>query len=190
MWRVLDNLLSNAAKYSLGNTRVHVKVADDIDSINVQAKNISTHELNEDAEKLIERFQRGDAARSTDGAGLALAIVDSIVKLHGGSLNIDVAGGLMRIRGNNLQVHSPIIIAILLSGVVAGVLLTYYLRKNGVKTIVPIFLIGGVILPLVPPYESGTIPRFIMAFAFCAAVGLISQATASQLTIPIPEEYR
>jgi signal transduction histidine kinase len=50
----------------------------------LRVKNISAHELNEDAEKLIERFQRGDASRLTGDAGLGLAIVGSMVKLHNG----------------------------------------------------------------------------------------------------------
>jgi signal transduction histidine kinase len=97
MWRVLDNLLGNAAKYSLAGSRVYVKLAEDAKSVTLQVKNISAHELYEDADKLIERFQRGDASRTTEGAGLGLAIVDSIVKLHNGQLIIAVDGDMFKV---------------------------------------------------------------------------------------------
>jgi signal transduction histidine kinase len=38
---------------------------------------------------VFDRFYRADSSRSSDGAGLGLALVKSIVDLHGGSVKIE-----------------------------------------------------------------------------------------------------
>jgi signal transduction histidine kinase len=49
-----------------------------------------------DRERVKDRFVRLDASRSQPGSGLGLALVDSVMKLHGGKLLIeDAAPGLM-----------------------------------------------------------------------------------------------
>ena len=46
-------------------------------------------------DKVVERFHRGDAARTSPGLGLGLAEVSAVAKLHGGALNLtDNAPGL------------------------------------------------------------------------------------------------
>ena len=39
--------------------------------------------------RVFDRFYRAESSRSSDGAGLGLALVKSIVELHGGSATID-----------------------------------------------------------------------------------------------------
>lgn len=41
-------------------------------------------------EELLERFKRGDEARSTQGSGLGLNIVKSIMELQGGKVEINI----------------------------------------------------------------------------------------------------
>ncbi|MDW0108500.1 sensor histidine kinase [Sporosarcina aquimarina] len=96
-WRMLDNLIGNALKYSLPGTRVYVTLREDDGMAELVVKNITAYELNENVDELYERFKRGDASRHTDGSGLGLAIAQSIVDMHGGTMAIDVDGDLFKV---------------------------------------------------------------------------------------------
>lgn len=97
MWRVFDNMLGNALKYSMPETRVYLRVEQQGNVARIELKNISRHELNEDADQLVEKFKRGDSSRHTEGSGLGLAIVNSIVSLHEGNLDILVDGDMFKL---------------------------------------------------------------------------------------------
>lgn len=97
IWRVLDNLLTNALKYSLPGTRVYIRVSQVEEHILIEMKNIANYQLNEDATRLVEKFQRGDTSRNTEGTGLGLAIVESIVLLHGGVVRVKVDGDMFKV---------------------------------------------------------------------------------------------
>ncbi|REB06039.1 hypothetical protein DVB69_13975 [Sporosarcina sp. BI001-red] len=96
-WRMLDNLIGNALKYSLPGTRVFVTLREVGGMAELVVKNITAYELNENVDELYERFKRGDASRHTDGSGLGLAIAQSIVDMHGGTMAIDVDGDLFKV---------------------------------------------------------------------------------------------
>lgn len=96
-WRLLDNLLINAYKYSLQGTRVYIHLRLEQDEVQLSIKNVSSYALNEDATELIERFKRADTARHTEGSGLGLAIAASIADLHGGSMDVQVDGDLFKV---------------------------------------------------------------------------------------------
>jgi signal transduction histidine kinase len=96
-WRVVDNLLLNARKYSLEGTRVYVSLRTVSGMAEFSVKNVAKYELSENVEELTERFKRADTSRHTEGSGLGLAIAQSIVDLHGGQLKIDVDGDLFKV---------------------------------------------------------------------------------------------
>lgn len=96
-WRVLDNLIVNALKYSMAGTRVYVNLEQGNHRARFVVKNISQYELNESSDELFERFKRADTSRHTDGSGLGLAIAQSIVDMHGGKMNIDIDGDLFKV---------------------------------------------------------------------------------------------
>lgn len=96
-WRVFENLISNALKYSLPNTRVHVDLIELPDKVQLTIKNVSAYEINFDADELFERFKRADESRNTEGSGLGLAIAKSIVELQGGNLSIDIDGDYFKV---------------------------------------------------------------------------------------------
>jgi len=96
MWRIFDNLINNALKYSMPHTRVYIDMVADEDIVTVSFKNVSAFELNFDPQEIIERFKRGDEARSTEGSGLGLAIAKNLVELMGGSLQIFIDGDLFK----------------------------------------------------------------------------------------------
>lgn len=96
LWRVLDNLLSNVAKYSMPGTRVYVTAAKRDNSIVIGIKNISRESLAVDADDLMERFVRGDLSRHTEGSGLGLNIARSLVRLQNGRFELTVDGDLFK----------------------------------------------------------------------------------------------
>ncbi|MGB2992429.1 MAG: histidine kinase dimerization/phospho-acceptor domain-containing protein [Paenisporosarcina sp.] len=96
-WRVLDNLIVNAIKYTLPGTRVYVTLKEEDGCANFIIKNVTRYELGENVDELFERFKRADTSRHTEGSGLGLAISQSIVDLHGGSMRIEVDGDLFKV---------------------------------------------------------------------------------------------
>lgn len=96
-WRVIDNLIGNALKYSLEGTRVYVALKKVGSIAELSVKNISNYELGDNVEELTERFKRADESRHTEGSGLGLAIAQSIVDLHHGKMVINVDGDLFKV---------------------------------------------------------------------------------------------
>lgn len=96
-WRVLENLIVNALKYSMPNTRVYVSLSEQNAEVILTMKNVSAYEIDFDAEELFERFKRGDKSRHTEGSGLGLAIAKSIVELQGGRLEIEIDGDYFKV---------------------------------------------------------------------------------------------
>ena len=60
MWRVLENIFGNAAKYAMPGTRVYADLKLEEDTVDLSLKNVSEHQLNISADELTERFIRGD----------------------------------------------------------------------------------------------------------------------------------
>ena len=96
-YRVFENLLNNALKYALPHSRVHVDVTNRESDVTIMIRNISAQELDFDAERLTERFVRGDASRQSEGSGLGLAIAKSFVELQHGKLDISIDGDLFKV---------------------------------------------------------------------------------------------
>lgn len=97
MYRVFENLLSNISKYSLENTRVYIETKIVDDNIYISMKNISSYELNFEANEISERFKRGDLSRNTEGSGLGLAIAKDLVELQQGQFNIEIEADLFKV---------------------------------------------------------------------------------------------
>lgn len=96
LWRILDNLLSNCAKYAMPGTRIYVDVLRREGQVEISLKNISADPLNVPAEDLLRRFVRGDDSRSTSGSGLGLSIAQSLAALQGAELSVQVDGDLFK----------------------------------------------------------------------------------------------
>ena len=97
VWRVMSNVLSNAAKYALPGTRLYVDLSTLEDKVLISLKNISREELNVEVDELMERFVRGDASRNTEGSGLGLNIAKSLMELQKGQLQLLVDGDLFKV---------------------------------------------------------------------------------------------
>ncbi|MDE5557695.1 MAG: HAMP domain-containing histidine kinase [Ruminococcus sp.] len=92
LYRVLQNIIDNALKYSLENTRIYIKLDIEDENAVITVKNISSYEIKFTPEELTERFTRGDEARTTEGNGLGLSIAKSFTEACGGKFNVDIDG--------------------------------------------------------------------------------------------------
>lgn len=97
LWRVLDNLLGNICKYAMPGTRVYLTVEEREKTVSIQLKNISRQQLNISPDELMERFVRGDSARSTEGSGLGLNIAKSLTELQHGRFRLELDGDLFKV---------------------------------------------------------------------------------------------
>ena len=97
MYRVFENLFSNVIKYAQPATRVYLEMTYEGSEIVITLKNISNYELGFDVSELAERFKRGDSSRHTEGSGLGLSIVKSILELHGAAFELSQDGDLFKV---------------------------------------------------------------------------------------------
>lgn len=96
LWRVFDNLLNNALKYSQPGTRVYLDLQAEEGKMVATLRNISAYALHISGEELMERFVRGDSSRHTEGSGLGLSIARSLMDLMKGSFSIAIDGDLFK----------------------------------------------------------------------------------------------
>ena len=117
-YRICQNLVENALKYSAKGTRVFIRTSVEngekeniranskkLDStvvpgektapgnarrICLEITNTSGYPMDFTKEDIVERFARGDKARSGDGNGLGLAIVSTYAKALGGEFDIKI----------------------------------------------------------------------------------------------------
>lgn len=97
MWRVLENIFNNTAKYAMPGTRVYADLKINQGKVEFSLKNISENPLNINADELTERFIRGDVSRSTEGSGLGLSIAKSLTEMQGGKFNLYLDGDLFKV---------------------------------------------------------------------------------------------
>ena len=97
LYRSLENLYTNAAKYALENTRVYVELSNNDNKAVFTIKNVSKNELDivsDGKVDLTERFVRGEKSRTTEGSGLGLSIAKNLTTLMGGKFELNVDGDL------------------------------------------------------------------------------------------------
>ncbi len=97
IWRVFENLMQNACKYSLPGSRVYLALERRGESALFFFRNTSREPLDITPEELMERFVRGDSARTTEGNGLGLSIAQSLTQLQGGQMELTIDGDLFKV---------------------------------------------------------------------------------------------
>ena len=98
MYRVLQNLIGNALKYSLAGTRIYIIAERRASQVQVTIKNTAAYEMDFTSEEIMERFARGDKSRNTEGHGLGLAVAESFVKNMKGGLQVTVDGDQFKVQ--------------------------------------------------------------------------------------------
>lgn len=90
--RVMENLIGNALKYSLKNTRIFISSQNEADNILVSVLNTASYDMDFGDKDLTERFARGDVSRTGEGSGLGLAIAKTYTEALGGRFDINIKG--------------------------------------------------------------------------------------------------
>lgn len=92
LYRIYQNLLANALRYSMENTRIYIRITGTQTEFSCCIQNTSSYEMHFTPEEITERFTRGDAMRSTEGSGLGLAIAKSFAEACGGGFRVAIDG--------------------------------------------------------------------------------------------------
>lgn len=111
LYRVLQNILGNALKYAMQGTRVYIDLWVEGDIAVASVKNTASYEMDFTKEEVLERFSRGDKARSSEGNGLGLSIAESFTRVCGGNLDVIIDGDQfkveLRFHTMSNQEHTP-----------------------------------------------------------------------------------
>jgi signal transduction histidine kinase len=90
--QVLQNLLTNAIKYSPDGGRIEVRVRLEDGSVRVDITDAGIGLSAEEAERVFGQFYRAEGARRLEGSGLGLYICQAIVSAHGGRISVSSPG--------------------------------------------------------------------------------------------------
>ncbi len=82
------NLVENALKFTYPTDSVEIRVGEDGRAILIEVADSGVGIPPEDVSKIFEELYRGSNARSTEGSGLGLALVNRIIGLHDGQINV------------------------------------------------------------------------------------------------------
>ena len=101
--RMTANLLENALKFTSSGGRIELEVRNEEGAAVIIVRDTGCGIPPKDQPHVFERFFRSDASRSLPGNGLGLALVHSIVKAHGGTIELKSMPG----KGTEFTVHLP-----------------------------------------------------------------------------------
>lgn len=89
--RALANLLVNALRYGAPGTPIHIRSQRSDEGLEISVHNQGPPIAEEHLPRLFKRFYRCDPSRAQPGGsgGLGLAIVRSIMQLHGGNVRVE-----------------------------------------------------------------------------------------------------
>ena len=87
--RAVGNLLDNALRFTPENGSIQIALRQQESDFNVAISDNGCGIAAQHLPRVFDRFYRAESSRGSDGAGLGLALVKSIVDLHGGSATIE-----------------------------------------------------------------------------------------------------
>lgn len=105
MGRAINNLVSNAIRYTPANGEIKITANSNRDMVTVCISDSGEGILPEDIPHVFERFFRGDKSRSrvSGGAGLGLAIAKGVAEAHKGDIMVQSE----RLRGTTFTITLP-----------------------------------------------------------------------------------
>jgi PAS domain S-box-containing protein len=94
--QLLDNLISNALKFTPTGERIDVRSSSSAGAVVVEVENTGSYLSPEEQRQLFERFFRASEAvdQAIGGVGLGLAICKAIAEAHGGQISVRSAEGM------------------------------------------------------------------------------------------------
>jgi signal transduction histidine kinase len=112
MWaKIVHNLLSNALKFTLEG-QVTVRLLTSADQFQLEVSDTGCGIAREDLQRIFQRFVRVPAsrARTVEGTGIGLSLVEELTRLHGGAVEVSSelgAGTTFRVRIPTGFAHLP-----------------------------------------------------------------------------------
>lgn len=97
LYRVFQNVIGNALKYSMPGTRIFVNANMYGNDFVFTIKNVSEFEIDFTEEEILSRFVRGDKARHSEGNGLGLSIAKSFTEQCGGSFAVSLDDDMFKV---------------------------------------------------------------------------------------------
>jgi signal transduction histidine kinase len=101
--RAVSNLVENALRYTPAGGSIIITIASGAAQSEISVKDTGCGIAPEHIPRVFDRFYRADPSRSSQGAGLGLALVKSITDLHGGTATASSEVG----RGTTVNVTFP-----------------------------------------------------------------------------------
>lgn len=94
LYSILNNLLSNAAKFSPQTSTIDFTVMSNPDALSFQVRDEGIGIPAEDRSQIYDPFYRGSNVRETRGTGLGLTVVQRCLELHGGTMTVSSDVGI------------------------------------------------------------------------------------------------
>jgi len=101
--RAVNNLVENAIRHTAAGGAIDISIADRNSHTEVAVRDNGAGIAQEHLARVFDRFYRADSSRSSDGVGLGLSLVKSIMDLHGGTAAIQSESG----QGTTVTLNFP-----------------------------------------------------------------------------------
>ena len=103
--RIILNLISNAIKFTNANGSIFVNLIDKDDTVEILVKDTGIGMDKKHVNNIFKRFHQIDKSlsRNSEGSGIGLSLVKSLVELHGGKISVDSEIGI----GSAFKIELP-----------------------------------------------------------------------------------
>lgn len=91
--RIVANLVDNALKFTPSGETVSLSIIANPNEVSIIVKDTGTGISEDELPRIFDRFYRTDQSRSAGGSGLGLSLVQSLVRVHDGVVNVESSVG-------------------------------------------------------------------------------------------------